>query len=83
MTCTDDLAAAGRKIAAPQHHARFPDRAARHAHIWSRAEAQIGGAIALEMLADHHHKTDADESFRAAPIVDKPLHLTPSWMPTH
>ena len=33
--------------------------------------------MALEMLADHHHKTDADGSFRIAPIVDKPLHLTP------
>ncbi len=28
-------------------------------YIASRAEAQIGGAIALEMLAEHHHKVDA------------------------
>lgn len=28
-------------------------------YIATRAEAQIGGAIALEMLAEHHHKVDA------------------------
>ena len=28
-------------------------------YIASRAEAQIGGAIALEMLAEHHHTVDA------------------------
>ncbi len=28
-------------------------------YIATRAEAQIGGAIALEMLADHHHAADA------------------------
>ncbi|MDQ8730878.1 aspartate/glutamate racemase family protein [Bradyrhizobium sp. LHD-71] len=28
-------------------------------YIASRAEAQIGGAIALEMLAEHHHSVDA------------------------
>jgi allantoin racemase len=28
-------------------------------YISSRADAQIGGAIALEMLAEHHHKADA------------------------
>jgi len=28
-------------------------------YIASRAEAQIGGAIALDMLAEHHHEVDA------------------------
>lgn len=28
-------------------------------YIATRAEAQIGGAIALEMLAEHHHEVDA------------------------
>jgi len=56
---TDRLAAAGRKVAAPGT-TLIPVTAARGVpYISSRAEAQIGGMIALEMLADHHSKADA------------------------
>lgn len=56
---TDRLAAAGRKVVAPGTTI-IPLTAPRGMpYISSRAEAQIGGAIALEMLADHHHQADA------------------------
>jgi allantoin racemase len=56
---TDRLAAAARKVAAPGT-TLVPLTAPRGMpYISSRAEAQIGGAIALEMLAEHHSEADA------------------------
>ncbi len=56
---TQRMAEAGRSAAAPgttliplTAHRGFP-------YLSSRAEAQIGGAIVLEMLARHHHEGDA------------------------
>ena len=59
VAITDRLAAAGRKVAAPGT-TLIPLTATRGMpYISSRAEAQIGGAIVLEMLAEHHTRADA------------------------
>jgi allantoin racemase len=56
---TDRLATAARKVAAPGT-TLVPLTAPRGMpYISSRAEAQIGGAIALEMLAEHQAQADA------------------------
>lgn len=56
---TERLAAAARKVAAPGTTV-VPLTAPRGMpYISGRAEAQIGGAIALEMLAEHHSGADA------------------------
>lgn len=56
---TDRLAAAARRVAAPGT-TLVPLTAPRGMpYISSRAEAQIGGAIALEMLAEHQAEADA------------------------
>lgn len=56
---TDRLADSGRKVASPGTML-VPLTAPRGIpYISSRAEAQIGGAIALEMLAEHHTQADA------------------------
>ena len=56
---TDLLVAAGRTVAAPGTEI-VPCTAARGVpYIATRAEAQIGGAIALEILAERHQDVDA------------------------
>lgn len=56
---TDRLVAAAREAAASDTHL-IPATATRGVpYIATRAEAQIGGAIALEMLAEHHNGVDA------------------------
>lgn len=56
---TQRLLAAAQAVAAPGTEIR-PLTAPRGVpYIASRAEAQIGGAIALEMLAEHHETVDA------------------------
>jgi Asp/Glu/hydantoin racemase len=56
---TDLLARSARSVAAAGTEV-VPITAARGVpYIATRAEAQIGGAIALEMLAEHHHEVDA------------------------
>src|SRR5262245_55914113 len=56
---TDRLAAAARTVASPGT-TLVPLTAPRGMpYISSRAEAQIGGAIALEMLAEHQFEADA------------------------
>lgn len=56
---TDLMMAAGREAAGSGTHL-VPATAARGVpYIATRAEAQIGGAIALEMLAERHHEVDA------------------------
>src|SRR5205823_4648961 len=56
---TDLLVSAGRAAAAPGTEL-IPLTAPRGVpYIASRAEAQIGGTIALEMLAEHQHDADA------------------------
>lgn len=56
---TDLLVAAGRTVASPQTVLK-PLTATRGVpYISTRAEAQIGGAAAMEMLADHHAGADA------------------------
>ena len=56
---TERLASAARKAAAPDT-VIVPLTAQRGVpYIATRAEAQIGGAIALEMLAEHHRDVDA------------------------
>lgn len=56
---TQRLLAAAQAVAAPGTEI-VPLTATRGVpYIASRAEAQIGGAIALEMLAEHHDKVDA------------------------
>lgn len=56
---TQRLLAAAQAVAAPGTEI-VPLTAPRGApYIATRAEAQIGGAIALEMLAEHHHEVDA------------------------
>jgi allantoin racemase len=56
---TELLAAAGRKVAAPDTEL-VPLTAPKGVpYIATRAEAQIGGAVALEMLAEHHQDADA------------------------
>jgi Asp/Glu/hydantoin racemase len=56
---TDLLAAAGRAVASPGTMLK-PLTAIRGVpYISTRAEAQIGGATAMEMLADHHDGADA------------------------
>ena len=56
---TDRLLAAGRLAAAPAT-TLVPVTAARGVpYIATRAEAQIGGAVVLEMLAEHHTSVDA------------------------
>jgi len=56
---TDRLLAAAQKVAAPDT-TLVPLTAPRGVpYIATRAEAQIGGAIALEMLAEHHRAADA------------------------
>jgi Asp/Glu/hydantoin racemase len=56
---TDRLVAAAHKVAAPGT-TLVPHTAPRGMpYISSRAEAQIGGAIALDMLAEHHRQADA------------------------
>jgi allantoin racemase len=56
---TDRLMAAASVVAAPGT-TLIPLTAPRGApYISSRADAQIGGAVALEMLAEHHGKADA------------------------
>lgn len=55
---TDLLLAAGAKVAVPGTEL-VPLTASRGVpYIATRAEAQIGGAVALEMLADHHRSVD-------------------------
>lgn len=56
---TDLLASAGREAASPGTEL-VPLTAPRGVpYIATRAEAQIGGAIALELLAEHQHDVDA------------------------
>jgi allantoin racemase len=56
---TDLLAAAARAVAAPGTEL-VPVTAPRGVpYLATRAEAQIGGAIAIEMLAEHHTRADA------------------------
>lgn len=56
---TDLLLAAGNRVALPGTEL-IPQTAPRGVpYIATRAEAQIGGAIALEMLAERHHEVDA------------------------
>ncbi|OCO98860.1 MULTISPECIES: aspartate/glutamate racemase family protein [unclassified Ensifer] len=56
---TDLLLAAGQQVSAPGTTV-VPLTASRGVpYISTRAEAQIGGAIALEMLAEHHDHVDA------------------------
>jgi Asp/Glu/hydantoin racemase len=56
---SDRLAAAARMVASPGT-TLVPLTAPRGMpYISSRAEAQIGGAIAIEMLAEHHERADA------------------------
>jgi allantoin racemase len=56
---TQRLLAAAEAVAAPDTEI-VPLTAPRGVpFIATRAEAQIGGAIALEMLAEHHHQVDA------------------------
>jgi allantoin racemase len=56
---TDLLASAGREAASPGTEL-VPLTASRGVpYIATRAEAQIGGAIALELLAEHQHDVDA------------------------
>jgi allantoin racemase len=56
---TDRLMASARQVAAPTTRL-VPLTATRGVpYIATRAEAQIGGAIALEMLAEHHRDADA------------------------
>lgn len=56
---TELLTIAGRKVAAPGTEL-VPLTAPKGVpYIATRAEAQIGGAIALEMLAEHHQDADA------------------------
>ncbi len=56
---TERLASAARKAAAPDT-VIVPLTAPRGVpYIATRAEAQIGGAVALEMLAEHHRNVDA------------------------
>jgi allantoin racemase len=58
-TITERLTSAARKAAAPDT-VIVPLTAQRGVpYIATRAEAQIGGAIALEMLAEHHRDVDA------------------------
>jgi allantoin racemase len=56
---TDRLAAAARKAAAPGTIISTATATRGVPYIATRAEAQIGGAIALEMLAERHHDCDA------------------------
>src|SRR5579859_3870393 len=59
QSITERLASAARKAAAPGT-VIIPLTAQRGVpYIATRAEAQIGGAIALEMLAEHHRDVDA------------------------
>ncbi len=59
QSLTDRLLAPALTVAAPDTHI-IPLTAPRGVpYIASRAEAQIGGAIALEMLAEHHTSADA------------------------
>ena len=59
VAMTERLAAAARVVAAPDTQL-VPVTATRGVpYIATRAEAQIGGAIALEMLAEHHREVDA------------------------
>lgn len=56
---TSRMSDAGRKVAAPRTQL-VPLTASRGVpYIATRAEAQIAGAIALEMLAEHHRSCDA------------------------
>ncbi len=56
---TDLMLAAGQRVASPGTKL-IPRTAPRGVpYIATRAEAQIGGAIALEMLAERHHDVDA------------------------
>lgn len=55
---TDRLLTAGQEVASPETEL-IPVTASRGVpYIATRAEAQIGGAIALEMLAEHHETVD-------------------------
>lgn len=59
VAMTDRLVAAGRQVTATGTEL-VPLTAPRGVpYIATRAEAQIGGAIALEMLAEHHRTADA------------------------
>ena len=56
---TERMLRAGRAVAAPGTEV-VPVTASRGVpYIATRAEAQIGGAVALEMLAEHHARVDA------------------------
>jgi allantoin racemase len=56
---TELMMTAGQEVASPGTEL-VPSTASRGVpYIASRAEAQIGGAIALEMLAERHHEVDA------------------------
>ena len=59
LTITDRLAAAARQAAAPGTIVSTATATRGVPYIATRAEAQIGGAIALEMLADRHRDCDA------------------------
>jgi len=56
---TDRLMAAARTAAAPGTLVEALTAPRGFPYIATRAEAQIGGAIALEMLAEHHQRFDA------------------------
>jgi allantoin racemase len=59
VTITDRLATAARQAAAPGTTVSTATATRGVPYIATRAEAQIGGAIALEMLADRHRDCDA------------------------
>jgi allantoin racemase len=56
---TDLLVEAGRSVAAPRTELVAATAARGVPYIATRAEAQIGGAIAIEMLAERHDEVDA------------------------
>lgn len=56
---TDRLMAAALAAAAPGTELTALTATRGFPYIATRAEAQVGGAVALEMLAEHHHRFDA------------------------
>ncbi|MBX9827490.1 MAG: aspartate/glutamate racemase family protein [Xanthobacteraceae bacterium] len=56
---TELMAAAGREAASPGTELILRTASRGVPYIATRAEAQIGGAVALEMLAEEHHGVDA------------------------
>jgi allantoin racemase len=59
QSVTDLLLVAGERVASPGTEIIAQTAPRGVPYIATRAEAQIGGAIALEMLAERHHEVDA------------------------